>query len=295
MDIECPYCEKELDINHDDGFGYEEGVTHQMECKHCDKSFVFTTSISFYYDPEKADCLNGGEHNYELTHTFPKPWSKMRCSMCDKKRDLTIEERKSFGIGTKESYFNKLIMKKGSPDKETKKEIGRMGTVLNAIYPKRSRIIITKANDPIGIKHGNRVIVEFAQSSSDDITTKYWYKTDDGVVTECEDIQYFWDSWQQNEAGSSCRKDTEDYTVFAFHQYHISRANMLFRCVDSWGESLKENAKSLIDYAKMQNLKTHRLIISGTDNITELINELDISEIKIDESIPKEIFYIESK
>lgn len=24
MDIECPYCEKEFDINHDDGFGYQE-------------------------------------------------------------------------------------------------------------------------------------------------------------------------------------------------------------------------------------------------------------------------------
>ncbi len=25
-DINCPYCDAELDICHDDGFGYEEGV-----------------------------------------------------------------------------------------------------------------------------------------------------------------------------------------------------------------------------------------------------------------------------
>ena len=108
MDIECPYCEKELDINHDDGFGYEEGVTHQMECGHCGKSFVFTTSISFYYEPEKADCLNDGKHNYQLTHTTPKEFSKMRCSMCDDERELTDTERIKYNIGTKESYFEAL-------------------------------------------------------------------------------------------------------------------------------------------------------------------------------------------
>jgi hypothetical protein len=108
MDLQCPYCEKELDICHDDGFGYDEGVKHQIECPHCGKSFVFETSISFYYEPAKADCLNGGNHDYQLTHTCPKEFSKMRCSMCDDKREPTDDERLKFNIGTKQSYMNSL-------------------------------------------------------------------------------------------------------------------------------------------------------------------------------------------
>jgi len=108
MDIECPYCEKEFDICHDDGFGYEEGVKHEIKCPHCGKSFVFRTSILFYYEPEKADCLNDGKHDYQLTHTSPKEFSKMCCSMCDHERELTSEEKVKHNIGTKESYFESL-------------------------------------------------------------------------------------------------------------------------------------------------------------------------------------------
>jgi len=108
MDINCPYCDAELDINHDDGFGYGEGVKHQMNCLYCEKSFVFETSISFYYEPEKADCLNDGNHDYKLTSTFPQEFSKMRCSMCNDERELTNEERLKFNIGSKEDYFKRL-------------------------------------------------------------------------------------------------------------------------------------------------------------------------------------------
>ncbi len=109
MDIECPYCKKELDINHDDGFGYDQDTKHQIECPHCEKMFVFRTSISFYYEPEKADCLNDDNHNYELSHTSPREYSVMRCSMCDKEKELTDEERIRYSIGTKQSYFEKLM------------------------------------------------------------------------------------------------------------------------------------------------------------------------------------------
>lgn len=108
MDIKCPYCEKELDINHDDGFGYEEGVKHKMECTHCEKSFVFETSISFYYEPEKADCLNNDKHDYKITTTCPKELSQMECTKCGDRRELTDSERTEFNIGTKESYFEAL-------------------------------------------------------------------------------------------------------------------------------------------------------------------------------------------
>lgn len=108
MDIECPYCEKELDICHDDGFGYKEGVKHHYECPHCEKQFVFETSISFYYEAEKADCLNDDKHDYKLTHTYPKEFSKMKCSMCGNEREMTDEERLKFNIETKQSYMDSL-------------------------------------------------------------------------------------------------------------------------------------------------------------------------------------------
>ena len=98
MDLNCPYCEQELEVCHDDGFGYDEGVKHQMECHNCGKSFVFETSISFYYEPEKADCLNDDNHNYKITRTYPKEFSKMECSMCGEVRDMTEEERKFHNI-----------------------------------------------------------------------------------------------------------------------------------------------------------------------------------------------------
>jgi hypothetical protein len=62
-DITCPYCEEYVDICHDDEFGFSEDVAHEMECSNCEKNFVFYTSISFSYDPRKADCLNGSPHH----------------------------------------------------------------------------------------------------------------------------------------------------------------------------------------------------------------------------------------
>lgn len=108
MDVECPYCEKWNDICHDDGFGYAEDTNHQMDCEHCGKTFVFTTSISYYYEAAKADCLNDGEHNYQFTRTYPKEFSEMRCWDCGCKRPLTEEERIKFDVGKIEDYLNRL-------------------------------------------------------------------------------------------------------------------------------------------------------------------------------------------
>lgn len=91
-DIECPYCEKWQEINHDDGFGYEEGVKHEQQCSDCRKHFTFTTSISYYYEAEKADCLNGSEHDFRPTKTYPKEYTKMECSMCEETRKPTESE-----------------------------------------------------------------------------------------------------------------------------------------------------------------------------------------------------------
>ena len=82
-DINCPYCDAELDICHDDGFGYDESKSHEMQCSECDKYFLFDTSISFSYEAKQADCLNGSEHEYKLSRTYPKEYSKLRCVHCD--------------------------------------------------------------------------------------------------------------------------------------------------------------------------------------------------------------------
>ena len=91
-DVECPYCETWLEINHDDGFGYEEGTKHQMECEHCGKTFVFETSLSFYYESEKADCLNDGEHVWKYSKTCPIEATHMFCTLCDERRLPTEKE-----------------------------------------------------------------------------------------------------------------------------------------------------------------------------------------------------------
>src|ERR1035438_5307220 len=111
-DVKCPYCGEEQDIDHDDGKGYEEGMTHNQQCSDCEKYFAYTTTISYDYDVEKADCLNeDGEHDWQPTHTTPKEFTKMKCSMCDEERELMDSERIELGIGTKEEYFNKLARK----------------------------------------------------------------------------------------------------------------------------------------------------------------------------------------
>lgn len=91
-DMECPYCGADQDVCHDDGHGYEEDVRHEHFCTECQKHFVFYTTISFHYDPIKADCLNGAEHDLQMTRTYPRQFSKMKCARCNYERDLTSNE-----------------------------------------------------------------------------------------------------------------------------------------------------------------------------------------------------------
>ena len=91
-DIDCPYCDAGQDVCHDDGAGYEEGVLHEMRCDSCGKRFAFTTSISYDYEPQKADCLNDGAHAWSQTHTTPIEYTKMECEGCGERRHPTPEE-----------------------------------------------------------------------------------------------------------------------------------------------------------------------------------------------------------
>lgn len=94
--IECPYCGERQEVCLDDG--YAEDVRYEQECTHCEKTFVFTISIVLYYTPHKADCLNGAEHELQMSKTYPQRYSTMRCKNCDFARRPTEEEFLANGI-----------------------------------------------------------------------------------------------------------------------------------------------------------------------------------------------------
>jgi len=93
-DVECPYCGKEQEIDHDDGYGYDEDKLCSQECSECEQYFVYTTAITFSHTAYKADCLNGSEHNYQPTITFPKTSTRMECVDCGEMRSPTTVEWK---------------------------------------------------------------------------------------------------------------------------------------------------------------------------------------------------------
>jgi transposase-like protein len=97
-DMQCPYCGADQEVCHDDGHGYSEDQRHEHECSECEKSFVFTTRISFDYTPTKADCLNGAPHELELSKTWPRNLTTWRCKVCDFTRKLTADEKLAHGI-----------------------------------------------------------------------------------------------------------------------------------------------------------------------------------------------------
>jgi len=75
-DVTCPYCGEEQEINHDDGYGYEEDGDYMQDCS-CGKGFKFTTSISFSYD---VYCQEG-DHEMQ---PFGEKWTDMyECKNCN--------------------------------------------------------------------------------------------------------------------------------------------------------------------------------------------------------------------
>lgn len=97
-DVKCPYCRKWQEIDHDDGYGYEEEVLHQQECGDCGKIFGYSTSISFYYEAIQLPCANDEPHAWGLDTILPEWWSRMKCEICGIDRDPTDEEREMLKI-----------------------------------------------------------------------------------------------------------------------------------------------------------------------------------------------------
>lgn len=93
-DVECPYCGEGQEINHDDGYGYEDGKVFEQECVDCRKNFTFTTSTHYYYEAKQADCLNGEDHKLEKVFHVPVYWPDwVRCVNCGyEKRGFYVVE-----------------------------------------------------------------------------------------------------------------------------------------------------------------------------------------------------------
>lgn len=75
-DVACPYCKYEQDINHDDGYGYDEFREYEQDCVDCGRTFKFYTSITFSYE---VHC--DGEHDME--QCIPPHNDLYECSRCD--------------------------------------------------------------------------------------------------------------------------------------------------------------------------------------------------------------------
>ena len=76
-DVNCPYCGYAQEINHDDGYGYEEDRDHTQYCPSCQRSFGFTTSISYNYE-----VFCDGDHEMEHCGHDDLP-NFYECVRCD--------------------------------------------------------------------------------------------------------------------------------------------------------------------------------------------------------------------
>ena len=104
--VECPYCnyDVEMDIEHYKGY-------QEYQCPECKKNFeVLAQPTIEYSNCGKADCLNGGEHEWKPQVGLPKIYFKGRyvCKNC------SAEGGKPEELATMEEwdeYFNDLQFK----------------------------------------------------------------------------------------------------------------------------------------------------------------------------------------
>ena len=69
-EVTCPYCEKEFDVDTDDGAHYKDGQAQEEQCPNCEKVMLVTSTCTWYREAEKADCLNGSPHAWSIWSTY---------------------------------------------------------------------------------------------------------------------------------------------------------------------------------------------------------------------------------
>jgi DNA-directed RNA polymerase subunit RPC12/RpoP len=97
--IECPYCGHEY--QYDGDYGFEQDESWEEECPKCEKTFMLTGWYVAEFRSDKADCLNGGEHDMQPVKAFPKFWPNwVRCSMCGKEIKGEIDQKEVARLST---------------------------------------------------------------------------------------------------------------------------------------------------------------------------------------------------
>lgn len=84
-DVKCPYCGSEQEINHDDGYGYDEGDEYEQDCPACNKTFKFTTFISFSY---AVECQEGDHDMQPFGDKWPDMYKCSKCDFYEKRREI---------------------------------------------------------------------------------------------------------------------------------------------------------------------------------------------------------------
>ena len=95
-DMQCPYCH--VGQHADVEFENSEDVPYEHECSKCGKHFVYTIGLRVYYEPRKADCLNGADHKMKFLRAWPKKYSRIGCKHCAFERIATADEIAAHGI-----------------------------------------------------------------------------------------------------------------------------------------------------------------------------------------------------
>ena len=85
MQLDCPYCQREHELDLTD---FEPDTPEQYECS-CGFVFMYSGCITIDLTIWKAECLNGGFHNWKASETYPLEHSRMVCKDCDEHRDPT--------------------------------------------------------------------------------------------------------------------------------------------------------------------------------------------------------------
>lgn len=67
--VECPYCSRDNIVEDD---YYEAETDYEGQCTTCGKYFKFHAFYTLDFWSVKADCLNGGVHDFKKIYTLPE-------------------------------------------------------------------------------------------------------------------------------------------------------------------------------------------------------------------------------
>ena len=95
MVTQCPYCNRIISVCEE--WTFEDNESYEETCPNCNKIFIYsvTTECSYSFAAKKADCLNGGQHKFEIVHLIPPEKSYKRC-VCGEQRAFTEFEMKEY-------------------------------------------------------------------------------------------------------------------------------------------------------------------------------------------------------